>query len=517
MPVVIHRDQNLLREIGSVAGQPIVVGYLNFTEHVGRSELSFSVGDHALRVVIEVFPTKLDYADDFRELLHEVNGAARGLAFEYLRSTYLAIGSAVVHENTGLEWITLLRHHVERLETSMAYVDAHPRRSLYRGYETVRLERVRRVDSVVRAGLRKRPSRSAVQLGTFGKVQERIIAPRALETLDTHEHRWLKQNLDLSRDRLASIAEELSSAVAAADVARRSAARLRTEHAEVSGFRDRVTRMAELPVLKDARPIGVEPSFSSLTLMLAPGYAEAYQALLALRLGLAVEGDALEASPKELDLLYESWCFIRLAQLIADCCGAAVDLDDVLAVTTAGIRVRLRQGKRSSIRLSESGRALQLTFNRDFDGLTGAQRPDIVLELLHDGWPEIVIVFDAKYRIDTSDEYLKTYGQPGPPVDAVNALHRYRDAIVLGAASAPRGRPVVKGVALFPLTAGKVGAFKEHSFYKALDVLGIGAIPFLPETTELVAQWIRNTLSLGPDALAVPGPPWLALEHSRES
>lgn len=511
VPVVSHRDPGLLREVAALEGKPIVVGHINFTEHVGLTEVAFSVGGHALRMVVEVFPTKLDYADDFRDLLHEVNGAARGLAFEYLRSTFLSVGADVVDENTGLEWLTLLRHHVERLETAMAHVNQHPRRALYRGHDTVRVERVRRVDGVVRAALRKRATRAGVPLDGVGNVPERILAPRALETLDTSEHRWIKHHLELVRDRLARISEDVRLAVIAAEGAGRAAVRLRAELAEVSGFRDRVTRLAGLDVLRQASAAAMEPGFSSLTLMMAPGYSETFQSLVALRLGLSVAGGALEVSPKELDVLYESWCFIRLAQLIAECCAATVRLDEILTVSASGIRVRLAQGKQSSVGFREPGRTLQLTYNRAFDGLTGTQRPDIVLELLHDGWPEIIIVFDAKYRVDTSDEYLRTYGQPGPPVDAVNALHRYRDAIALGAPSSPRGRPVVKAVALFPLTAAKAGDFKTHSFCQALDVLGIGALPFLPDATAQVAAWLRATLTLGPDQLAVPGPPWLAL------
>jgi hypothetical protein len=487
-PVVTHRDRGLVRDLTNISGQPITVGPINFSEHVGLSDFSFSVGDRMLRVTLEVFPTKLDYAEDFRDLLREVNSAARGLAFEYLRSTYLNVGAEHAETSTGLEWLSLLKHHIATLELAMLFADSHPRRALRRGYDTVRIERVRRADNVVRAALRKRSAKAVVSLEHVGYVPQRVLAGRALETLDTNEHRWLKQNLILARDRLASIAEGLRVDVVAADLAKRSATRLKSEFAEVVDFRDRVSRLIELPVLAEALP-QFEPTFSSLTLMMAPGYAEAYQSLLALRLGLTVEGGALAASPKELDVLYENWCFIRLAQIIAACCGAAVELDDVLAVNASGIRVRLTQGRQSSICLKDAKREIRLTYNRHFDGLTGSQRPDVVLELLHLGWPEIIIVFDAKYRVDASDEYIKTFAMPGPPVDAVNALHRYRDAIVLGAIDSPRGRPVVKGVALFPLTAGMVGGFSAHPFFRSLDVLHGGChVPVLDEKALLAAN-----------------------------
>src|SRR5207247_710579 len=145
---------------------------------------------------------------------------------------------------------------------------------------------------------------------------------------------------------------------------------------------------------------------------------------------------------------------------------------------------------------------------------TGAQRPDIVVEVHHAGWPCMFIVFDAKYRLDATDEYIASLGGPGAPVDAVNALHRYRDAIVLAAsADHAAGRPVVKGAALFPLAAGE--EFKSHKLWRSLESLGIGALPFLPDTTALVEDWLDTLLAAAPFELAEPGPPFSALEHKR--
>ena len=80
---------------------------------------------------------------------------------------------------------------------------------------------------------------------------------------------------------------------------------------------------------------------------------------------------------------------------------------------------------------------------------------------------EAVFIFDAKYRLENSEMYVGTFGSPGPPVDAVNQLHRYRDAIVVST-GADRHRPVVRGAALFPLQEAEAAAFSQHPFVKAL-------------------------------------------------
>src|SRR3990172_8126861 len=67
----------------------------------------------------------------------------------------------------------------------------------------------------------------------------------------------------------------------------------------------------------------------------------------------------------------------------------------------------------------------------------------ILLTLMRPGAPLVQFVIDAKYRLDVSDDYISVFGCAGPPVDAVNALHRYRDAIALGPSHAPHSPNIV--------------------------------------------------------------------------
>jgi len=514
-PRIIHRDSALTQDANTISGQPITILSLDFHEQIGLSAFEIRTDVGVVRFTIEVFPTKLDYATDYRELLYEVGAAARGLAFEYLRSTYVRAGAKAAEATVEIEWLTLLRKHIDGLEAAVAFIGQHPRRSLVRTVEPMRIERIRRSSSSLRTSVARGSGNGEwIVLPRVGKVHSRILGTRASETLDTPEHRWLKRNLMMTRDQLSRIAQQLDREVGGSWSGRESS-RLRSERAEVYSFRDRIERLLETPLLRSIPGLTLS-EFTSLTLMMAPGYSEAYQHLLALRLGLNVDGGALELSTKELDVLYETWCFIRIARMLVELAPGKVTLDDLIAISATGIRVRLRRDHQSNIGLQANGRELVLSYNRHFDGLTGAQRPDIVLELRHMGWPEIIVVFDAKYRVDTSATYLRAFTVPGPPIDAVNALHRYRDAIVLGAKDSPRGRPVVKGVALFPLAASLVVQFEQHQpLFQALAVLGIGALPFLPDCTASVERWLRALLESGPETLASPGPEWLAFTHLR--
>jgi hypothetical protein len=278
-------------------------------------------------------------------------------------------------------------------------------------------------------------------------------------------------------------------------------------------MQERVARLLEGEAIAAASS-EARSDFASLTLLGRPGYREAYRALVTLRLGLSVHGEDVELSVKDLDQLYEVWCFIRIIRLLAAKATEPPRLSDVIRPrATGGLRVALRQGRTSAVELTVAGTKLVVLYNQTYPGLTGPQRPDIVIEVHHTGWPQMFIVFDAKYRLDASEEYVSAFGGPGPPIDAVNQLHRYRDAIVLATADESAERPVVKGAALFPLADTE--EFTQHKLWQSLESLGIGALPFLPDTTELVEAWVESLLAAPPGDLAEPGPPFSALEHKR--
>jgi uncharacterized protein len=193
--------------------------------------------------------------------------------------------------------------------------------------------------------------------------------------------------------------------------------------------------------------------------------------------------------------------------------AAQADVGALLQIEETGIRVRLRRGEQSAMTCVGTDRTVVLSYNPEYAGLTGDQRPDIVLRFQHNSWPDLIIVFDAKYRLDASEEYRKRFGTAGPPQDAINVLHRYRDAIVVDSADRGLQRPVVKGAALFPLTVEESRDFTLSRLFKAIEVLGIGALPFLPENTGLVEEWLKYLLALAPEELAEPGPSFAGLSE----
>lgn len=504
-PVIGHRDPLFAKDITHRPDRRTAAGTFNLHRQVGILPFDVAFGPTTLHIELEVVPTKIDYATDYQALVAEVAGGARGLALAYMRSTYTG-GQHNAEAATEIEWLTTLRQEVQALTQALHRINAQPYRHLLRQVRPTPNYKVRRLDSAVRRAItRGKGSGPVDDIPGLGPVRRTIDSVNAVTTLDTPEHRWLHVQMRQLHLQLQAIVAVLDGE------ARRSkggvSQRRRAEREELVQFSQALERLLDLEVLRHAKG-HPQASPPSLTLIGAPGYRDAYRILTELRLGLDVAGDALGLQTKDIHDLYELWAFIEVVRLVARYTSTAPDPTTLIRHYSGGLRIDLKAGKLSEVPLAGNLRSFTVSYNRVYPGQTGDQKPDIVIRVREAGQPDLIVVLDAKYRVDATSDYRERYGAPGPPIDAINALHRYRDAIVTEMPSPVR--PVVRCAALFPLTMEETQAFEADSqLYRSLDRLGIGALPFLPGNTFLAAEWLDRLLGLPSDELAwngLPGP-----------
>jgi hypothetical protein len=510
---VTNRDPLVCRHFQEEEGGSITYGLINFGSQVGRSEFTVLLdGRPEFDFEVEVFPSKLDYASDYEQLLAETQEMLAGLVFDYLRSTYRFGVGAPAHRPTRVEWLTLLHHVGADLEKGLQQIARRPVRGIRREDVATRAEIIKRCDSTVRAALRRGSGSGAwLKVGQRG-VRERINARRAQPTLDTPEHRWLASQLNRIGQRLALLRREEASL-------ERTPTRVKILQ-ELDGLEAQAARLRRLEPLAGAQG-DPPPGFASLRLLTAPGYSEAYRACLVLLLGLHLEGGPTRLSVKDLSLLYEYWSYLTLLRIISDETEQPVPTKELFAVRQRGLQILLRKGQESArtFRLAND-RKITVTYNPAYgsDPVLVPQRPDMLVSFEDPSWPKAHLVVDAKYRLDASPEYLQRYELAGPPEDAINVLHRYRDAILeTSQEQAPAGRPkhtVVQAAAVFPFREGPGQDFQKSRLWLALDRIGVGAIPLLPDNVDYLRNWIRRALNRGGWALADHAIPHRALERA---
>lgn len=128
------------------------------------------------------------------------------------------------------------------------------------------------------------------------------------------------------------------------------------------------------------------------------------------------------------------------------------------------------------------------------------QIPDNVLRVeKHGAGNDYEYIFDAKYRINPAlpgSGYIDK--KPGPEVDTINTMHRYRDAIVYQSNSSPYERTMFGAYVLFPYHNEK--EYTNHRFYKSIKQVNIGGLPFLPTATTLVEELLDELVSDSPES-----------------
>lgn len=490
-PVVRHRDP--LIEEGfyvSRVDPHVTTGSFTFCNQVGLSTFTFLVeGQKHLDLEIEVFPMKLDYDEDFWDLLAEVSQNVYNLAFEFIRSTYQgAVPAKPLGTQTDLEWLLLLDYVFRDLERAVHQIARQPHYALVPEPIDGPSARVKRPDRFVRAAVRTAARRGNADLTIVDHIPipNRLRANRPRPHLNTPENRFLRYELELVRRRLADIHTRVRTTAALS-----GRAHLREAAARIRHFETRLDQLLQLEPLVLAT--GEPPTaYSSLVFRAAPGYREAFRCCLTLRLGLRIQADALQLSLKDLSELYEYWCVLALLGIVTARTGGKFEPQTLVERGPGGLSLRLRRGRRLLVDVRRDGQTIcSVQYNPRIESVTGAQRPDILLTFHPQGWQTPVeVVLDAKYRVVGDRNYLAKYGTPGPPEDAVNQLYRYRDAIVDDAT--PPRRRIVQAAALFPFRDSADLKFADNRLLHSLDSVGIGALPFLPSETGYMEEWLAK-------------------------
>jgi hypothetical protein len=496
-----HRDPVILSDLDYIDDGNCVYGSINFKSQVGKSHFSIMVdGKPEFDFEVEVFPSKLTYKSDYEQMIAEVQSVMTSLAMEYLKATYQLGTSLSDKSANNLEWIILLENILSDLEQALFYISNHPIRGLQRENVYRRTEHIKKVDAQVRSAIRRNTGKGdLVELANGIRARQVIPGGHARQTLNTMEHRWIAQQLNLIHRRLHDIyRKELT-------VWQRDP-KYQTKHRDnvltkLKSFQQRITVLTKLKPLA-ATEGNVPHNYVSMQLLGAPGYKEAYRACLILSLGLRIEGGPFKLSLKDLSILYEYWCYLAVLQLIAEETGQPIPAEKLVKARNNGLQILLERGKTTSIPFKgEGNRTITVSYNPKFSGadMLVPQQPDLLISLEEDGWPRVHLVLDAKYRLDTSENYRNYYGSLGPPEDAINIMHRYRDAILERpnrAADVPN-RTVIQAAALFPSSVEASSKYDSSKLWNALQTIGVGALPFLPDNRVWVKNWLQSRLEQG--------------------
>ncbi|WP_316568857.1 restriction endonuclease-like protein [Neobacillus sp. YIM B06451] len=502
-----HEHQGIRQAISpvTIGNQKMLMGNLQFQSEVGFTTFEIrSAKKTILSVTMEIFPTKLDYKNDYQKLLNEVNEEIYNLAFHFIRKTYLGAKLKLDGEPSKVEFFRLISHHFDQFLQAITQIERQPHHKLVPIHEKARGDQLRKLDSTGRNYLRKR-ARLFIEVNNGIPIMNKQFMPtsglnvKKEMTFDTFENRYVKWMMERLVNRLAGLLDSIRNnkwMQQEADIETISGI-----ENMISLLRYRLRKIFWTNIGKIDRPM------LSLVLQMAPGYRDTFQIYLTVSKGLMLHGNIYRMSLKDVATLYEYWTYLKLGQILGH--SYTLVSQNVVSVNRNGLYVNLDANKTAKrvYKHPITNEEIILTYQKRESGLpTVSQVPDTVLSIEKKGkYYKFNYIFDAKYRIDYAQEgsyYFRRYDIPGPLEDDINTMHRYRDSIV-AVNDGPYERTAFGAYVLFPWHDEV--AYQQHYFYKSINKVNIGGLPFLPNATTLVEQFIERLIDKSPEEIQQEG------------
>ena len=459
----------------------ILAGFINYKNEIGRSEIQIiykvDKETRTFRFGFEVLSTKLDYHEHWRTIVEDIEREYRMLSLDYMRRTFHGFSPDQNGEHPDIVWWSVFEGEQQKFIKACKSIIDRPRHRLHGEEVYLRADKLKQTPHNIENRLAEHRKEPAY----LYRVEQHILSN------DTQENRFLKFALHQISKRYEDLRQHIEAVKTASG----------TMKAAMLATSETLKRLQHHPFF---RTIGRFKGISqeSMVLQKAMGYSQVYRTWNLLRRAYSLNDGLYRLQTKDIATLYEIWCFIEVSHIVK----AQLHLDDEDVEHRNRMEMNgifsweLGKGEHSRILFRKDGVELaELVYNpknadkendnvgmKDLVVPTVPQKPDIVLQLTKNDLQQgmkMTYLFDAKYRIDGKDK-----GVDVPPKDAINQMHRYRDAIYYKDYDANAlKKEVIGGYILFP-GDGEPNDVAVSKFYKTIKEVNIGAFPLRPKDVE---------------------------------
>lgn len=459
----------------------ILAGFINYKNEIGRSEIQIiykvDKETRAFRFGFEVLSTKLDYHEHWRTIVEDIEREYRMLSLDYMRRTFHGFSPDQNGEHPDIVWWSVFEGEQQKFIKACKSIIDRPRHRLHGEEVYLRADQLKQTPHNIENRLAEHRKEPAY----LYRVEQHILSN------DTQENRFLKFALHQISKRYEDLRQRIEAVKTASG----------TMKSAMLATSETLKRLQHHPFF---RTIGRFKGISqeSMVLQKATGYSQVYRTWNLLRRAYSLNDGLYRLQTKDIATLYEIWCFIEVSHIVK----AQLHLDDEDVEHRNRMEMNgifsweLGKGEHSRILFRKDGVELaELVYNpknadkendnvgmKDLVVPTVPQKPDIVLQFTKNDLQQgmkMTYLFDAKYRIEGKDK-----GVDVPPEDAINQMHRYRDAIYYKDYDANAlKKEVIGGYILFP-GDGEPNYVAVSKFYKTIKEVNIGAFPLRPKDVE---------------------------------
>jgi len=461
-----------------------------------RIELVYYLEKQVFRqsFAFEVLPTKMHMASDLQKINESIDELFPLWRFSLAEKTQQQMKAVKQpHSQFLLLWLSQFEALWSDLHKGLKQVVNAPHSRLVATHQSVKMDR-----------LKGRLSPKLEQKVSQAKIQQqwdkRFQLDKKQLSVDTPENRFIKAVVTSSINKLAKIILQTRRNQNAPDSQRLS----NSFFDKLDKWQSSMRYFQRQPLFKE---IGEFTGLSreSLVLQQKPGYARVYKIWQQLKWYLELLEGQNNLSLRSISELYEVWCFLEVRRILVNLGFEEIQSKRIPLVNN-GIEVSFKDGMEGTFRFKRTdGVKIRLAHEPKFKtngnpikSWITTQIPDIFLEASFPDGQVFVWIFDAKYRIKTNSNKNNGTGEEKDlvPDDAINQMHRYRDALIqqnkLHADQLEKSRPVYGAYALYP------GFYNQNTevnpYSEAIEEVGIGAFSLLPSANDDGSLWLTRFL-----------------------
>ncbi len=513
-----------------------LTGTINTGNDVGWLRLPLTF-DHngktqTQHIAFEVLPTKMALHQDLPAMYQAIDKVYPLWRFSLVEKTEQDAATSQQRGHFPLMWLANFAALRERFEQGLKVICAAPHSRLQPTVANIKAAKLK-------GRLPHKLAEKVKQDFANGQYDKRYAVEKKQLSVDTPENRFIKMAVSKSKRQLAEFEQKLRKSNQAPERQRLSDSFLN----ELHSWQQPLQKVLGQSFLKE---VGAYTGLSreSLVLQQKTGYSAVYRIWQELKFYLDVFGNQSSISMKSVAEIYEVWCFLCLKQILEQDLGFDTP-KKISPKFSRGIlgELKLEKGDRGSFEFYRESDGVKATLyhekkygrkTKEIRTFLLTHKPDIVLEVKLPSGQEFIWLFDAKYRISDiktnqknqfvgkpkveelllwqrkTEEEKKNAKYPikdGVPDDAINQMHRYRDALIRlsephdskspssGNAGQPpkKSRPVFGAFALYP------GFFDQattpNPYAAAIEEVGIGAFALLPSQNEPSQNELSQTES----------------------
>ena len=512
--------------------QARLTGTVNTGNHVGwmRLPLEYAMAGKKSysQISCEILPTKMVLHQDLPIMYQDLDLAFPLWRFSLVEKTDQNAAKGKLRGNFPLLWLASFCSLREQLEQGLKVITQAPHSRLQPYVSYSKAARLKGRFPYRLAEKVKEDLASGLQDKRYRVEKKRL-------SIDTPENRFIKMVVSHSKKTLAEIEGKLRKNSQLEEQQRLSDTFLD----ELSSWQKPLQKILSQSFLKEVGSYQ-ELHRASLVLQQKTGYSSVYRVWQELKFYLDVFASQASVSMKSVAEIYEVWCFLTLKNILEVDLGFGKPMQH---------KPKLKQSTLGELTLIDGDKGA-FNFHRKQDGVRAklyhekvysrstkeirtfllTHKPDIVLEVILPDGQKYIWIFDAKYRIknirtslsnsflgNPSVEQVKAWDgassivknelsyriEDGVPDDAINQMHRYRDALIRinqesTFTAASKSRPVFGAFALYPGFFDQLNT--ENPYQHAINEIGIGAFALLPssigqgEQTNSGHYWLQEFL-----------------------